>query len=208
MKREFPTTPDEALSVSVEGTYYGPQIARAEIEGRIGHFPPDHHYAVNTAWDIGIGDATAIWFYQFLSDSGRLRFLYYYEMTGEGAEHYARKIRQLATEHRWPAYGYHFLPQDVAVREWGTNKTRVEQLIELGIPPSRVPRHEVDDGINAVRMNFGHFEFDEHGCSDGLRHCGPIARNGTRNAGAGRTSRGMTGLPMGGCVALLRDGVA
>jgi hypothetical protein len=97
MKREFPTTPDEAFSVSVEGTYYGPQIARAEIEGRIGHFPPDHHYAVNTAWDIGIGDATAICFYQFLRDSGRLRFLHYYEMSGEGAEHYACKIRQLAT---------------------------------------------------------------------------------------------------------------
>jgi hypothetical protein len=169
MKREFPSTPDEAFSVSIEGTYFAQQIVRAEMDGRIGSFRPDPRYAVNTAWDIGIGDATAIWFYQYLGDSGRLRFLYYYEMSGEGAEHYARKIRQLATEHRWPAYGYHFLLQDVAVREWGTNKTRVEQLIELGIRPSRVPRHEVDDGINAVRMNFGHFEFDEHGCSDGLK---------------------------------------
>ena len=74
MKREFPSTPDEAFSVSVEGTYYGPQIARAEMDGRIGSLRPDPRYAVNTAWDIGIGDATAIWFYQYLGDSARLRF--------------------------------------------------------------------------------------------------------------------------------------
>ena len=57
-------------------------------------------------------------------------------------------IQQLSREQRWPAYGYHFLPHDVAVTEWGTNKTRVEQLIDLGVRPTRVPRHQVDDGIN------------------------------------------------------------
>ena len=122
---------------------------------------------MNTAWDISIGDATAIWFFQYLGDSGRLRFLHYYEMSGEGAEHYAAKIKQLS--HRWPAYGYHFLPHDVAVTEWGTNKTRLEQLIALGVRPSRVPRHEVQDGINGVRMSFSRMEFDENGCAEGLK---------------------------------------
>jgi len=167
MKREFPTTPAEAFESSIEGAYFADQIARAEMEGRIGHFAPDPQFAINSAWDIGVSDSTAIWFFQFLSDSGRLRFLHYYEMSGEGAEHYAAKIKQLS--HRWPAYGYHFLPHDVAVTEWGTNKTRLEQLIALGVRPSRVPRHEVQDGINGVRMSFSRMEFDENGCAEGLK---------------------------------------
>ncbi len=193
MKREFPPRRTRRFEASVEGTYYGSQIARAEMDGRIGSFPPDLRYAVNTAWDIGVGDATAIWFFQYLSDSGRLRFLHYYEMSGEGAEHYGRKIRQLAREHSWPAFGYHFLPQDVAVREWGTNKTRVEQLIELGIRPSRVPRHEVDDGITRCACAFLAWNSTSRAAAKASRRCGHIARNGMRNAGAGRTNPGTTG---------------
>ena len=91
------------------------------MDGRIGSFAPDPRYAVNTSWDIGVSDSTAIWVFQLLGD--RLRFLHYYEMSGEGAEHYAAKIKQLSRDQRWPAYGYHFLPHDVAVTEWGTNKS-------------------------------------------------------------------------------------
>ena len=59
-----------------------------------------------------------------------------------------------------------FLPRDVAVTEWDTNNTRIEQLISFGIRSSRVPTHEVDDGINGVRMSFKH---DECGGAEGLK---------------------------------------
>ena len=51
----------------------------------------------------------------------------------------------------------------------GNQQVRVEQLIEFGIRPSRVPRHQVDDGINGVRMSFARMEFDEVGCAEGLK---------------------------------------
>jgi hypothetical protein len=89
-------------------------------------------------------------------------------MSGEGAEHYADKVRELEHLRKWKR-GYSFLPHDVRVREWGSNKTRLEQLIEFGIRPTRVPRHEVDDGINAVRSSFPRFEFDANGCAEGLK---------------------------------------
>jgi hypothetical protein len=168
MLREFPSNPDEAFSASVEGTYYGPQIAKAESEGRIAKYPAAPRYAVNTAWDIGVGDSTAIWFWQFIRDTGRIRFIGYYENTGEGAEHYVRKLRDLAWG-KWPPYGYHFLPHDVAVTEWGTNKTRFETLVQLGIRPTRIPQHTVEDGINGVRLSFANFEFDELACAEGLK---------------------------------------
>jgi hypothetical protein len=39
MKREYPSTPDEAFEASVEGAYYSELLAAAELQGRIGEFP-------------------------------------------------------------------------------------------------------------------------------------------------------------------------
>ena len=44
-----------------------------------------------------------------------------------------------------------------------------EQLVALGIRPTRIPQHTIEDGINGVRANFADFEFDELGCIDGLK---------------------------------------
>jgi hypothetical protein len=63
-KREFPSTPAEAFEASLEGAYFAQEMAKAESEGRIGSHPAIAGLPVNTAWDIGVGDSTAIWFWQ------------------------------------------------------------------------------------------------------------------------------------------------
>ncbi len=40
MKREYPSTPEEAFEASLEGAYYADQLAAAELQGRIGEFLP------------------------------------------------------------------------------------------------------------------------------------------------------------------------
>src|SRR5215208_1008699 len=60
MQREYPSTPGEAFEASVEGAYYGAEIAKAEQQARIGHFPAIAGHPVNTAWDIGVGDYTEV----------------------------------------------------------------------------------------------------------------------------------------------------
>ena len=62
MKREYPSTPEEAFEASIEGAYYAEQMAQAELQGRVGPFKALPELPVHTAWDIGVGDATAIWF--------------------------------------------------------------------------------------------------------------------------------------------------
>ena len=66
MKREYPSTPEEAFEASIEGAYYAEQMAQAELQGRVGPFKALPELPVNTAWDLGVGDATAIWFWQKL----------------------------------------------------------------------------------------------------------------------------------------------
>lgn len=65
-------------------------MAEAEKSGRITSLPLEENVPVNTAWDIGIDDATAIWFFQ---DVGReRRVIDYLEVSGEGLTAIAQRL--------------------------------------------------------------------------------------------------------------------
>jgi hypothetical protein len=98
MKREYPSTPEEAFEASVEGAYYSELLAAAELQGRIGEHPALEGVPVDDAWDIGIGDETAIWFVQRLGS--RNRIVGYYENSGEGLRHYVDAANRLACGRR------------------------------------------------------------------------------------------------------------
>jgi len=165
MKREYPSTPEEAFEAVVEGAYYGDQMAAAETQGRIGEFPALPGVPVNTVWDIGVGDYTAIWFFQMVA--GKPRVVGFFKNSGEGMPYYVGELKRLSAERGW-AYGDHYLPHDVAVKEWGTGKTRIEQLQAHGIRVRRVPALSLEDGIEAVRRTIPDCTFDAGPCAEGL----------------------------------------
>lgn len=166
MKREYPSTPEEAFEASVEGAYYAAQMAQAEAEGRIGVFPAHKDYPVHTVHDIGVGDYHSIWFFQVTPSTVRL--VGYYQNSGEGMPHYITTMRTLAAERGW-SYGDHYLPHDGKVREWGTGLTRIEQFQNAFPRTYLVPMHSVDDGINAVRAILSTCQFDEGPTADGVK---------------------------------------
>ena len=152
----------EALKV---GAYYAHQIVELERDGQITEVPHDPSLAVHTAWDLGVGDSTAIWFYQ---QNGVVpRIIDFYEADGQGAPHYAEMLQ---SGHRAKyRYGKHYFPHDVGSREWGTGRSRIEVLRGLGIEPTHVPKLSVDDGINAVRVMLPMCLFDAKRCKPGLQ---------------------------------------
>jgi len=167
MKREYPSTPAEAFEASIEGAYYAENIAQAELQGRIG----PHRYVpgipVHTAWDIGRGDYTAIWFWQVIGT--KIGLVGYYQNTGEGAPFYAGILKEYAARKNW-TYGTHYLPHDGDVTEWGSDRTRREQLEKLGVKPTVIVlQHSIEDGINAARVVFSQCWFDEEECSEGIK---------------------------------------
>jgi hypothetical protein len=137
------------------------------LQGRIGPFKAVPELPVNTAWDIGVGDATAIWFWQKLKD--KIYLVGYFEASGEGLPYYVDVLKQYQQRHGW-TYGQHILPHDARVKEWGSSRTRVEQLMSAGIRPTICPAHTLEDGINAVRATLPHCWFAEDECSTGIRH--------------------------------------
>lgn len=162
MKREYPSTPEEAFEASLEGAYYSKEITKAEVEKRIGSAPWEPSALVHTGWDLGIGDSTAIWFAQQVANEVRL--IDFYENSGEALSHYAKALKE-----RPYVYGDHLVPHDAQARELGTGKSRVEVLESLGIRTTVVPAQSVDDGINAVRLMFPKLWIDRSKCASGLK---------------------------------------
>jgi hypothetical protein len=147
-------------------------MAKAELDRRIGPFAAEPGYPVNTAWDIGIGDDTSLWFFQLMP--GVVRLVGYYANSREPMTHYLDKLRNMAVEHLWK-FGSHYLPHDIQAREWTHGKTRIEVMLEearnkRGLGTLRkVPLHKVDDGINACRQLLPLCQFDEASCAEGIK---------------------------------------
>lgn len=148
---------------AIPGSYYGRLMADLEAADCIGHVAYDPRYPVITAWDIGVGDSTAIWCVQ--QTRTELRIIDYYEASGVGADHYAKWIKEKPY-----AYEYHILPHDANDREWGNNaSSRIDVLKGLGVRPIRLlTRASVDDGINAVRVILHGARFDRQKCDRGI----------------------------------------
>jgi phage terminase large subunit len=144
-----------------EGAYYTQQLIEAREDGRITDVAYDPSIPCYTAMDLGIGDSTALWWFQVVGKE--VRFLDYYEAHGQSLAHYADVI-----ERKPYKVETHFVPHDAKVRELGTGRTRVETMRGLGLQPRLVPLHKVEDGINAVRAGFKTFWFDRTRCDYGL----------------------------------------
>lgn len=158
---EFDQEFECSFAAGIVGAYYARLLADAEREKRIGRVPWDPILPVHTAWDLGVGDSTAIWFVQLVGREWR--WIDYHEGTGAGLDHYARVLGAKPY-----VYGEHLLPHDAAARELGTGRTRIEMLASLGIRARLVPRHAVDDGIQAVRALLPRSWFDAEKCARGL----------------------------------------
>jgi hypothetical protein len=162
MKREFPSTPEEAFETSNEGLYYGRQIAEARQSGRIRRIYYDANTSVHTAWDLGYNDSTAIWWYQICGQE--IHFLEYYENSGEPLTHYLYLVKSKSY-----SYGKHIVPHDAAVHEYSTGLSRVEVARNLGINFTIAPDVALIDGIDATRNILNRCWFDEIKCAAGIK---------------------------------------
>lgn len=133
-----------SFDAAVKGTYYGKEMAQLQANDRIADVQYDQALGVITAWDLGIGDSTAIWFVQRLFRE--VRIIDYMEVEGLGIPQIVKLLKDKPY-----IYTTHLLPHDAAARELGTGKSRQEVLRNLGLVCDIMPRLGVDDGIQAAR---------------------------------------------------------
>ena len=150
-----------SFEAAIVGAIYGDDVSAARESGRIASVPYDPMMRVETYWDLGVGDATAIWFIQ--QSGAEVRVIDYYEATGEGLPHYAAVL-----DKKGYLYGRHVAPHDIQVRELGSGKSRLEIAAGLGIRFDVAPKLGIEDGINAAKMIFRRCWFDSVACKQGL----------------------------------------
>ncbi len=161
-----------SFDAAILGAYYGKEMSRVDAEGRIREVPFDPEYPVNTAWDVGYRDDTAIWFYQNIgnevhvldvhSESGGTIEDFDVEAGGFRPGSITLEVIKRASE-RGYKYGRHWLPHDARAKTLASDgKSIVEKLgrylgaSSLGI----VPNLALEDGIQAVRTVLPRCFFD------------------------------------------------
>lgn len=168
MWREMPSTPDECWQRSTEGSFFARQITVARSQGRIGVVRHVTHVPVNTFWDIGSSDGTAIWLHQLVGVQDR--FIGFMEGWDEGYEYYVKRLRD--TNY---VFGIMYLPHDAVQKRQlaRTVGSPLDMLRELA-PDWKfqiVPRvQDFQHGIDLTRSRFASAWFDEQGCEAGLEH--------------------------------------
>lgn len=151
------------FDAAAPGTYYASLLAEAERAGRVGRVPIDPSLRVDTAWDLGIDDYTAVWFFQ---QAGReVRVIDYFETSGEGLEAVVRR----AIGGKPYLWGAHHLPHDVMVRELGTGRSRYDTLGSMGLSRISVGTPtDPEERVNAARLMIPMCWFDAERCAGGL----------------------------------------
>jgi len=153
-----------SFQAAITGSYYGTIIEDLVREKRMVSNLYDEDIDVETWWDLGINDQTAIWFVQRYKKE--IRLIDYYENTSHGLDHYADVLKNKGFE-----YSTHIFPHDVKVRELGNYaKTRLEALLDLGIVGEVAPKLSIEDGIEAVRRNLINCWFDKDKCATGIEY--------------------------------------
>lgn len=150
-----------SFEASVRGAVYAKELTELREQGRVKELPWEPSVPVHTAWDLGMGDATAIWFVQMHNNEARV--IDYYESSGEALGHYVNHLRTKPY-----TYGKHVVPHDANVRELGSGRSRIEILQSLGVQPQVAPALRLDDGIEAARMFLKRCWFDRDKCKQGL----------------------------------------
>ena len=178
----------EGEPASTEGAVYASEMGEVEAEKRITSVPVDRMRPVDTFWDLGYGDATAIWFAQAM-DSGQIRVIDYLEGRSRTMESYVAEL-----QNRGYMYGTDWLPHDgvdaIIHRRLSGDRSRSPEMIlrNTGRNVRISPKLLIGSGINAVRSTLPNCWFDADKCAEGLSalrgyHWAPDTPGGTeRNA--------------------------
>jgi phage terminase large subunit len=149
-----------------ESSVFAAELAQVEREQRRCNIKREETLPIHAVFDIGVGDATAIWFCQFLKD--KIFLIDYFQHNREAFPFYVN--------YAYNTRGYKLqtvvLPHDAKNKNWGTGRTIRESAEELGrkhgFGVHVLADSLIADGINSARMLFPKMYFDRLKTADGF----------------------------------------
>jgi len=132
------------------GAFYAREMASVRNENRIMEIEALPDLPVHRAWDLGMRDDTALWWFQE-NPCGQLYILDHISTSGAGPEYFKDEIDHRIAAHGWRD-GTDYVPHDARVKEWTAGgRTRIETMQSLGLNPRLAPSASIEDGRNAIR---------------------------------------------------------
>lgn len=169
-------------TAALVGSVYGDLLKKMDFEGRLQPFDHDGGM-IFTNWDLGMDDATSIWFWEIRGDGASL--IDFYEARGKPLSHYRDVLEEKASKYNFTYYK-HWIPHDARAKTLAAAGVTIEEQLRdyLGqdkveivakLPPldgiqafrwllqrknTRIhPRCNEKLGIEALKMY--HYEYDE-----------------------------------------------
>lgn len=162
MKREHPSTVDEAFEAAVQGAVYADEMDEARSDGRIGFYPWIKNAPVYTFWDLGYRNSTCVGFVQFIKE--QVRVIDYYTARGRGAAYHAAQVNAKPYDYR-----EHHMPHDIMCHEKGSGiilKDTYQNLFKAPIQTVTRPKLK-RDSLDALSDTFPLICFNAKTCASG-----------------------------------------
>ncbi len=161
-----------SFDTEMKGSIYSTELDKARADGRIATFHYDSTKPVDTYWDLGAGDETAIWFAQ--TTGNITTYIDFWEKNKSGTDDLARMLKTKGYEYR-----SHFLPHDAGHHKQQRSAARsIEEDLNESLNDFRVTgdvcviakTSNKQSSIVNVRKRFALYQFDSLACVQGLRH--------------------------------------
>ena len=146
----------------VAGAIWGRIINRLRSEGAVTDVPHDPTRKVIAAWDLGLRDDTAIWFFQITS-GGRVRVIDYMGGSGVTLSDWISRVNNKPYD-----YEVHVIPHDAKKRDHTTGVSFEDFLGRKGIRYHIIPKGSPQERIECGRMALQVCIFDQQRCEYGL----------------------------------------
>jgi hypothetical protein len=179
VKREYPSTLEEAFSAPVEGSIFGDILMELRGKGRIAPFEFDRSLPVFSSWDLGWNDSTSVWLWQIVGPE--MRWLWHARETGKTAAEMAHIVRESGIP-----VAAHYLPHDADSKNAATGISYKMALVRAGFEHCHVvPRStNIWDGINELRSLLKRSTMHATACEEGIKalefyHTKPITSGGS-----------------------------
>jgi phage terminase large subunit len=155
---------------AVEGAVFAEEMRIAAEEQRLTKIPLQAGVPVQTFWDLGQSDNTAIWFVQIVGMEYRI--VDYYQASGHKMPHYIEVLERLGYK-----YDEHCMPHDADYDQQAAASS-IKQQMQAAIRDNpklgnnirivpRIPKKAL--AIDAARAVFGQCIFDKDKTKDGLQ---------------------------------------
>ena len=157
-----------SFDAAIPGSFWGDCLDLLQMRGCINNnCVVDEAFPVNTAWDLGRTDDTAIFFYQILA--GEIHVFDYHASSGKDVPFYGDLLKQRAKTFGYK-YGTHYIPHDARARTLAAGgKSVQQQLINQDVGRVVVAKRlDHQDGIQAARATFPYCYFHAERCKDGV----------------------------------------